>query len=88
VEEVHDLFIPAVAHGPTRITYHHGVEDAVALADPDHATALLLPPPDLDLVTRLALEDRLLPEKTTSFQPKPSLGVFIRAWDVEPDAHG
>jgi len=88
VEQVHDQFIPAVAHGPTRLTYHHRVDDVIALADPQHATALVMPPPDLDLVTRLAREDRLLPEKATSFQPKPSLGVFIRSWADGSDVPG
>ena len=38
-----------------------------------------MPAPDFDLVTRVALAGRLLPEKATSFQPKPSIGVLIRS---------
>ena len=41
--------------------------------------ALLLPAPDFDLVLRIVAADRLLPEKATSFQPKPSIGVLIRS---------
>ena len=40
---------------------------------------MLLPAPEVDLVLRIAAADRLLPEKATSFQPKPSLGVLIRS---------
>jgi hypothetical protein len=31
------------------------------------------------LVERIVAADRLLPEKATSFQPKPSLGVLMRS---------
>lgn len=77
VEVVHDVLIPALPHGPRLIGYHHTVEDALAGAGPE-AVAVLLPAPDVDLVLRIATADRLLPEKATSFQPKPSLGVLIR----------
>ena len=38
-----------------------------------------MPAPSVGLVLRVAEADRLLPEKATSFQPKPSLGVLIRS---------
>lgn len=79
VELLHDRLIPALPHGPRRIGYHHTVEDTLAQVGPDRATAVLLPAPDVDLVVRIAAADRLLPEKATSFQPKPSLGVLIRS---------
>ena len=41
--------------------------------------AVLMPAPDVDVVLRVAAADRLLPEKATSFQPKPSVGVLIRS---------
>ena len=71
--------IPALPHGPARIGYHHSVEDTLAQVRPDIGSAVLLPAPDVDLVLRIAGDDRLLPEKATSFQPKPSLGVLIRS---------
>ena len=44
-------------------------------------TAALLPAVDLDLVIDVVRTGVLLPEKATSFQPKPSLGSFIRLLD-------
>jgi len=79
VELLHDLLIPALPHGPRRIAYHHTVEDTLAQVAPAVGCAVLLPAPDVDLVLRIAADDRLLPEKATSFQPKPSLGVLIRS---------
>ena len=79
VELLHELLIPALPHGPRRIGYHHTVEEILAQVAPDIGTAVLLPAPEVDLVLRIAGADRLLPEKATSFQPKPSLGVLIRS---------
>jgi len=44
-------------------------------------TAALLPAVDLELVMDVVSAGGLLPEKATSFQPKPSLGSFIRLLD-------
>ena len=38
-----------------------------------------MPAPDFADVLRAAEHGRLLPEKATSFQPKPSVGVLIRS---------
>lgn len=83
VELLHDLLIPALTQGPRRVGYHHSVEDTLAQAAPDIGVAVLLPAPEVDLVLRIAGDDRLLPEKATSFQPKPSLGVLIRSLPAE-----
>ena len=79
VELLHDRLIPTLPQRPRRIGYHHTVEDTLAQAAPDTGVAILLPAPEVDLVLRIAGDDRLLPEKATSFQPKPSLGVLIRS---------
>ena len=79
VELLHECLIPALSPGPSRIGYHHSVEDTLAQVRPEIGSAVLLPAPDFDLVLRIAGDDRLLPEKATSFQPKPSLGVLIRS---------
>ena len=79
VEVLHRQLVPALPHGPTSIGYHHTVDEALHHADPSSAVAVLMPAPAVDLVQRIAEDDRLLPEKATSFQPKPSLGVLIRS---------
>lgn len=85
VEVLHRQIVPALPHGPSSVSYHHSVEDALALAARD-TVAVLMPAPSVDLVIRVAEADRLLPEKATSFQPKPSLGVLIRSLRDEPPA--
>lgn len=80
VELVHDDLVPRLSlTAPTR--YEHSTEEAlVTLAGTgDGGVALLLPAPAFDLVGQILVQDRLLPEKATSFQPKPSVGVLMRS---------
>jgi hypothetical protein len=86
VEILHQQLVPALPHGPSSIGYHHTVDDALASATSRSTIAVLMPAPSVDLVQRIAEDDRLLPEKATSFQPKPSLGVLIRSLRDEPAA--
>lgn len=83
VETLHRRIVPALPHGPSSLAYHHSVDEALASARPD-AVAVLMPAPSVDVVLEVAAADRLLPEKATSFQPKPSLGVLIRSLRDEP----
>jgi uncharacterized protein (DUF1015 family) len=79
VEALHDDVVPALGRGPTRIHHHHSVETTLAQLRRSGGVAVLMPAPDVDVVLRVAAADRLLPEKATSFQPKPSAGVLIRS---------
>jgi uncharacterized protein (DUF1015 family) len=79
VEILHEVVIPALPEGPRRIGYHHSVEETIDRAVGGHDIAVLLPAPEVSLVERIVEADRLLPEKATSFQPKPSLGVIMRS---------
>jgi uncharacterized protein (DUF1015 family) len=78
VQQLHDDLVPALPRGPQRIEYHHSVEATLEHLRKD-SVAVLMPAPDVDLVLKIAADDRLLPEKATSFQPKPSVGVLIRS---------
>lgn len=85
VETLHEQIIPALAHGPSRVTHHHSAADAIGQAERGAATAILLPAPRFEQVTRVVRTDRLFPEKATSFQPKPPLGVLLRYLRDEDD---
>jgi len=86
VEFLHRDILPALPHGPSAIGYHHNVDDALSTARNPDTVAVLLPAPSVDTVVQVAAAGRLLPEKATSFQPKPSLGVLIRSLHDAPDA--
>ena len=79
VQVLHEEILPELQTPPQRIGYHHQVDDAHAHARRSHGVAVLMPAPDFDVVLRIVAGGRLLPEKATSFQPKPSLGVLIRS---------
>jgi uncharacterized protein (DUF1015 family) len=74
---LHDRVLPVLLPTITRVEHHHTVDEALAAARVD-APAVLLPSPDFDQVRALVESGGLLPEKATSFQPKPSLGVLMR----------
>lgn len=79
VEVLHDRVIPALEHRPTRKAYHHAVDDALQELPRRHGVAVLMPAPEFGHVLATCAADRLLPEKATSFQPKPHIGVLIRS---------
>jgi uncharacterized protein (DUF1015 family) len=79
VQLLHDDLVPALPRAPVAIGYHHAVDEAIAAVGRRRGVAVLLPAPDFAQVLRIAAADRLLPEKATSFQPKPSVGVLIRS---------
>lgn len=77
VSWLHDHVLPRLPEPPRRLEHHHTVEQALA-ATSSAAPAVLLPSPDFEQVRALVESGGLLPEKATSFQPKPSLGVIMR----------
>ena len=78
VEVLHSDLLPRLPGRPRRIAYHHTVDDALASL-PRRRVAVLMPAPEFDAVDRIVSDQRLLPEKATSFQPKPSMGVLMRS---------
>lgn len=76
-----NLFVKRLPRPPSRVSFAHSVAQAIEQVRPGRVTAALLPAVDLDLVFDIVRTGTLLPEKATSFQPKPSLGSFIRLLD-------
>jgi uncharacterized protein (DUF1015 family) len=81
VQVIDDVLLAGLPVRPARLGYAHTVAQALEQARPGRVTAVLLPAVDLDLVMDVVRAGGLLPEKATSFQPKPSLGTFIRLLD-------
>ena len=79
VEFVHDVLVPALPRQPQRLGHHTDVDEAVGAARRRRGTAIILPPPTFEQVLGATQAGRLLPEKATSFQPKPHLGVLMRS---------
>jgi uncharacterized protein (DUF1015 family) len=81
VQLVDDVLLAGLSRRPTRVGFAHSVAQALEQVRPGRVVAALLPAVDLDLVVSVVEAGGLLPEKATSFQPKPSLGSFIRLLD-------
>jgi uncharacterized protein (DUF1015 family) len=81
VQRIDDVLLAGLSRRPTRVGYAHSVAQALEQVRPGRVTAVLLPAVDLDRVMGVVRSGAPLPEKATSFQPKPSLGTFIRLLD-------
>jgi hypothetical protein len=81
VQLVEGALLERLPKRPSKITYAHSLPRALDEVKPGRVTAALLPAVELDLVIAVVRAGGLLPEKATSFQPKPSLGSFIRLLD-------
>jgi uncharacterized protein (DUF1015 family) len=81
VQLVDDVLLAGLPRPPHKVAFAHSLAQAMDQVRPGHVTAVLLPAVDLDVVLGVVEAGGLLPEKATSFQPKPSLGSFIRLLD-------
>lgn len=79
VEVLHLDLVPALPRSPRRVGFHHGIDETLTDLGHSGGVAVVLPAADFDVVRRILAADRLLPEKATSFQPKPSVGVLMRS---------
>lgn len=78
VEVLHEQLLPRLPGRRRHVGYHHSVEETLSGLS-RRRVAVLMPAPEFDVVDRIVSDHRLLPEKATSFQPKPSLGVLMRS---------
>ncbi len=69
---------------PEHIAYIHDTAAAVAKAERDGGTAVLMHPVREDVVRDLARQGVMMPRKSTSFGPKPATGLVLRS--VTPEA--
>jgi uncharacterized protein (DUF1015 family) len=70
--------LPLLGIEENSITFHHSAESACRQVRHRYGLCVLVPLIEYETVATAANAGILLPKKTTSFQPKPSQGVFIR----------
>jgi uncharacterized protein (DUF1015 family) len=73
---LHDTLLDAWGVDLSSVGYHHTA--AAALEAAGQGIAVLLPAPTFDEVAQASAQGVLLPQKATSFQPKPHLGAIMR----------
>jgi uncharacterized protein (DUF1015 family) len=77
---LHERLLPAWDVEETGMDYVHDAEHAVAVARAHHGVALLVDPPSVAAVVAAAEQGRSLPRKSTSFGPKPRMGLLMRVF--------
>lgn len=87
VQHLHQAVLPLL-ETEVHPAFHHTAEDALARAKAS-TVAVLLPAPGYRLLDHVMEQGTLLPEKATSFQPKPNIGVLMRSVDSDllPSGH-
>lgn len=88
VERLHEDLLRHLRRPPSSIGFAHSVDDALRAVARRRGIAVLMPAPDFGDVLDVVEHGRLLPEKATSFQPKPSVGVLIRTLHDAPSERG
>ena len=83
VEQLHASLLPAWSVTEDRIGYHHTVPQTLHSAHQDGGVAVLLHPTTVAEVMAVARAGKMMPRKSTSFGPKPRMGVVMRAFDDE-----
>ncbi|TCC15552.1 DUF1015 family protein [Kribbella speibonae] len=74
---LHEVLFPAWGVVEDDLSFHHTLSDALALAGPQQL-AVELAAPRMDQVLRSAAQGVVLPQKATSFGPKPRVGLLFR----------
>jgi uncharacterized protein (DUF1015 family) len=74
---LHEVLFPAWGVVEDDLTFHHTLSDALALAGPQQVVVELAAP-RMDQVLRSAAQGVVLPQKATSFGPKPRVGLLFR----------
>ncbi|MFC0627273.1 DUF1015 family protein [Kribbella deserti] len=77
VSLLHEELFPAWGIDASRVGFHHRLADALEQASGESAV-VELDPPRLDQVLATAAQGARLPQKATSFGPKPRTGLLFR----------
>ena len=77
---LHERLLPAWDVEEKVMLYVHNPEHAVAEARAHNGVAMLVRPPSVAAVVAAAEQGRTLPRKSTSFGPKPRMGLLMRVF--------
>jgi uncharacterized protein (DUF1015 family) len=83
VERLHNELLPAWSVTEDRIGYHHTVPQTLHSLLQEDGVGVLLHPTTVAEVMAVARAGNVMPRKSTSFGPKPRMGLVMRAFDDE-----
>lgn len=79
VELLHHHVMPMIRTKRKRLLHVHSMQEAMQQLEQGEGVVLLLPAISFSDVDRVVSAGGLLPEKATSFQPKPTVGSIMRS---------
>jgi uncharacterized protein (DUF1015 family) len=75
---LHEELLPAWGVAEEQIGYHHSLDQAVQTVSRQPGLVVAVEPPSLRHVLASAAQGIRMPRKSTSFAPKPRMGVVMR----------
>lgn len=75
---LHETLLPAWHVAEEQVGYHHSLDQALGATARAAGLAVAVNPPGLSEVMRAAAQGVRMPRKSTSFSPKPRMGVVMR----------
>ena len=75
---LHDVLLPAWGVADEQIAYHHSLDQALQTTARQPGVVVAVRPPTVEEVMATAAHGVRMPRKSTSFAPKPSMGVVMR----------
>ncbi len=75
---LHHVLLPAWGVDEKQVSYHHDLDQALQVATQEPSVVVVVRPPTLADVTHAVAAGDQLPRKSTSFAPKPRMGVVMR----------
>ncbi|MEJ7743939.1 MAG: hypothetical protein WKF73_16220 [Nocardioidaceae bacterium] len=78
---LHDELLPLWAVSEERLSYHHTLEQTLHAAHQEGGVAVFMPAASVEEVMSIAAAGLKMPRKSTSFGPKPQMGLIMRSFD-------
>ena len=75
---LHEVLLPAWGVADEQIGYHHSLDQALHTTARQPGVVVAVRPPTVAQVMETAARGVRMPRKSTSFAPKPGMGVVMR----------
>ncbi len=75
---LHEVLLPAWGVAEEQLGYHHSLDQALHTTARQPGLVVAVRPPTVAEVMATAADGHRMPRKSTSFAPKPAMGVVMR----------
>lgn len=82
-ELLHERLLPSWGVSEDRLGYHHTLKQTLRAAEQEGGLAILMHPSTVAEVMAVTAAGKIMPRKSTSFGPKPRMGLVMRSFADE-----